>query len=238
MGSDPYGRAIYDHHRGERDAPLYDRDGDDTKDHPIERYYFDDANPESDRLRWTERWLDGPLIELGGGAGRDALYFQDRWETVAIEVSEHLVETMRARGVEDARLGDMFALRGQFERDRFRSAHAHGTQLGLAGSITGLRQFLADLAHVTTCDGTAVLDAHDPDHEGADGLLGYRADPAPGLGFRAYHYEYEDDVGQTLLFRLFSPERFREATVGTPWSVAAVERSGGAPHYRVAIERR
>jgi len=238
MGTDPYGRAIRDHHRGERTEPLRDVDGEETRDHPIERFYFEPADPESDRIRWTERWLDGPLLELGGGAGRDALYFQERRETVAIEPGEHLVETMCERGVADARVGDMFDLRAQFERDRFRSAHAHGTQVGLAGSLAGLRRFLSDLACVTTSDATAVLDAHDPEHDGAPDLLGYREDPAPGLGFRAYHFEYEDDVGPTLLFRLVSPERFREATVGTPWEIAAVERGDefGA-HYQVAVTK-
>jgi len=44
---------------------------------------------------------------------------------------------MRDRGVVDVREGDMFALRDAFERDRFASALAIGTQIGLAGSMRG-----------------------------------------------------------------------------------------------------
>lgn len=151
---------------------------------------------------------------MGAGAGRDTLYFQEQFETVAIEKSEHLVETMRERGVRDARHADMFALRDYFDRDRFRSALAFGTQVGLSGSMCGLRQFLSDLAFVTTPDATAVLHNYDPEKAPTADILGYRADPTPGLAYRVMHEEYGDDR-ETLLFRLFSPDRLREATIGT-----------------------
>jgi hypothetical protein len=237
MSPDPFGHAVRDGWLGDRAEPLVQRDGDEESEHPIERFYLAEFRPDDDR--WLESWLDGPLLDMGAGAGRHALSFQDRFETVAIEVSDHLVETMRERGVNDARYGDMFGLRDAFEHDRFRSALAHGTQLGLAGSMQGLRRFLGDLAFVTTPDATAVLDCYDPDCEGAAALLGYRADPTPGLAYRVFQFEYEGEVGEPLLFRLFGPDRLREATVGTSWSVAEIRRSpDDAPHYRAALRKR
>lgn len=38
--TDPYGRAIRDHAHGRLTEPLYERDGDDVREHPIEAYYF------------------------------------------------------------------------------------------------------------------------------------------------------------------------------------------------------
>lgn len=113
----------------------------------------------------------------------------------------------------------MFALREPFERDRFRSAIAIGTQLGLAGSMAGVRRFLGDLAHVTTPDATAILDNYAPELERTADVFAYREDPARGLAYRVFHCEYGGEVGPTLLFRLFSVDRLREATVGTPWTV-------------------
>lgn len=139
--SDPFGRAIRDHHRNEQDAPLVQRDGEETLEHPIERFYFDEFTSEGESEEWLDSWLDGPLLDVGAGAGRHTLYFQDQFETIAIEVNEHLVRTMRERGMEDARQADMFALRETFERDRFGSALAIGTQLGLVGSMQGFRRF-------------------------------------------------------------------------------------------------
>jgi SAM-dependent methyltransferase len=236
--SDPFDRAVRDHHRGEREAPLLQRDGDRVLEHPIEEFYF--TAPAGEGLEWLEAHLDGPLLDLGAGAGRHALVFQERAETVAVEVSDHLVATMRDRGVEDARRGDMFDLRSTFERDRFRSVLAIGTQTGLAGSMRGLRELLGDLAFVTTPDGTAVLDCYDPTVEATADLLGYRADPTPGLAHRVMYFEYEGEPGDVLHFRLFSPDRLREAAAGTGWTVAAVRRSDdeNGRYYRAALEKR
>jgi len=86
-------------------------------------------------LAWLDSRFEGPVPDLGAGAGRHGLVSQERVETVAVEVSDALVETMRERGVDDARFADMFHLRTEFDRDRFGSVLANGTQAGLAGSI-------------------------------------------------------------------------------------------------------
>jgi SAM-dependent methyltransferase len=237
--SDPFGRALHDYSHDEQDTPLVQRDGEETLQHPIERFYFGEFSDEETSGQWLDSWIDGPLLDIGAGAGRDTLYFQEQYETIAIEVSEHLVRTMRERGVDDARLVDMFALRETFERDRFQSALAIGTQLGLVGSIAGLRQFFSDLAHVTTEDATAVFDCYDPACNETASLLGYRDDPTPGLAHRVMHFEYEGDVGETLLFRLFSPDRLREAAVGTGWEVADIRYdSDENVYYRAALRKR
>lgn len=229
--ADPYGRAIRDHYLGTRMEPLVDRDGERTREHAIQRWYFGDHDPDA----WRDSWLGGPLLDVGAGAGRDALYYQERFETVAIDVSEHLVETMRDRGVDDARRVDMFSLSEHFDRDRFRSAHAIGTQVGLAGSMAGVREFLGDLAAVTTEDATAVIDNYAPELQETAGVFAYREDPAPGLAFRVYHCEYGGDAGETLLFRLFSVDRLREAAIGSPWVVEGVDY--GDTQWRAALKK-
>lgn len=225
MGSDPFGRAIRDHYLGERDEPLIDRDGDQTREHAIERWYFGEHEP----TEWFDSLIDGPLLDMGAGVGRDTLYYQEQFETVAIEVSDHLVETMRDRGVKDPRHVNMFSLRDHFERDRFQTVLSIGTQLGLAGSMAGVRQFLSDLAYVTTPTATAILDNYAPEKDQTKDVFAYREDHEPGLAFRVFHCEYKGDVGRTLLFRLFSIDRLRKATTGTPWKVSQFGYGGLDP---------
>lgn len=235
--TDPFGRAIRDFYRGEQPAPLWCVDGDERLEHPIERFYF----AERDREVYETLDDDGlatPLLDLGAGAGRDVLRFQERYdgEVVGLEPSVHLVATMRERGVESALRGDMFALCEAFERDRFRGVYAHGTQLGLARPPHRLREFLADLAVVTTDDAVAVLDNYDPETESARDLLGWRTDPTPGTGYRVMHFEYEGDVGETLLFRPFAPDVLREACVGSEWAVDEVRYSNDH-HYEAVLRK-
>ena len=237
MEPDPFGRAIRDHHRGGRTHPLVDRDGGATREHPIERFYFEPVVDDPD-IGWVESWLSGPLLEVGAGAGRHALYFQERLETVATDVSRHLVAVMDDRGVDDARRMDMFSLRETFDDDRFRSVFARGTQACLADSPARLQQFLADLAAVTTRDGTAVLDGFDPDHERAPELFGHRPDPEADVARRCYHQTYEGAVGETLSFRLVGPDQLRAAAEEAGWRVADVRRGDPrTPHYQAALAK-
>ena len=235
--SDPFGRAIRDVAREERTDPLLQVDGESEREHPIEAFYFDERDPDDEYTAWLESRLAGPLLDLGAGAGRDVLYFQDRFEAVGLEASDHLVGAMRDRGVERAVRGDMFDLPASFGRDRFASAYAHGTQVGLVRSRYRLREFLADLARVTTDDAVAILDNYDPDAEATANLLGVRPDPEPGMGFRAFHFEYDGDRGETLVFRLFSPAVLRRACAGTAWEVAAVRYDDGR-HYDAVLRKR
>lgn len=239
---DPYGRAIRDAYHDQQEEPLLDRHGNNGTEHTqLESLYLNEFTPTGTDNEWIVSWLDGPLLDMGAGTGRHALYFQDQFETVAIDTSEHLVETMRDRGVTDARRASMFSLRDEFERERFRSALAIGTQVGLAGSMQGLRQFLGDLAFVTMPDATAVLDSYHPDWLAAVDPPHYRHDPTAGLAYRIQQFEYEGDLSEPLLFRVFSPDRLREATVGTGWNVSEIRRHPSARddavQYRAALEK-
>jgi len=231
---DPFARALRDHYRGERDTPLLVHGDDESRVHPVEEFYF---AADDDALPWIERWLGGPLLDLGAGVGRDARYFQTRFETVAVEVSELLVETMRDRGVADARRGDMFALHASFPPDRFRSVLIRGTQLGLVGSLATLRQTLAALDAVTTAEATAVVDAYDPRHPGTADLIGYRADPRDGLARRVLRFEYAGVRGDPFRFLLFGPDRLRSAARAAGWSVVAVD-DPETGYYRAALRTR
>jgi hypothetical protein len=235
--ADAFGRALLDHYHGEREQLLYQCDGDRVKTHPVGDFYFDDFETEPG-AEWIDRRLNGPLVDLGAGAGRDTLHFQRCFETVALDHSDALVTLLDERGVDDPVQGDMFALPERFDPGRFRSVLAFGTQVGLAKSVAGLRAFLNDLATVTTSDATVVFDGYDPAHEGATDMLGFRADPKPGLAFRTVHYEYADLVGDTLLFRLFSPGRFRDVATETGWSVVDVHRPHNSYYYLIALEKR
>ncbi len=238
MSTDPFGRAVRDHYHGEREEPLIQRDGEETLEHPIEQFYFTSYTGDGAVGEFLASHLCGPLLDMGAGIGKHALYFQKQCETTAIEVSESLVSVMDERGVQDARIGDMFILPEQFERDRFGSALAFGTQVGLAGSMAGLRDFLNDLAFVTQPDGAAVIDAYDPEKEGTSELLGFRPDPEPGVASRVMSFEYEDTVSDILLFRLFSPEKLREATVGTDWRLTGVQYGDDSEyHYLAALSK-
>lgn len=231
--SDPFAQALYDHYFEEMRGPLRYRRGERIEEVDIE-FYFEDVELDSS---WLAQWLDGPVLDMGAGAGRHALALQELYETVAIEQTAQLREVLSDRGVDDARQVDMFGLREAFPADRFASALALGTQAGLSRSRQGLETFLNDLAVVTTSGATAVIDGYDPKHEHTRTKLDYYDDSAEGLAYRVLQMEYDGTLGEPWLYRLFSPERFRDVVAGTDWTVADVQY--GPEHlYRVALEKR
>lgn len=213
-------------------GPLRYRNGEERVEQDLS-FYFEII----DGGGWLDSWVEGPLLDMGAGVGRHALYFQEQFETVAIEQSDRLVAVMRDRGVDDARVADMFSLRDTFEYDRFQSAIALGTQAMLARSMQGLRAFLGDLAAITTPGATAVIDGYNPDHEATQEKCDYYHDPTRGHAYRILQMEYDGTLGEPWLYRLFTPERVEEATVGTGWTVADVN-DGDEYLYQVALEKR
>jgi SAM-dependent methyltransferase len=222
--TDVFARALVDFHRDDRQGQLRYRDGDETVEHDVSGYFEPWDARGADSFLET---VDGRVLDLGAGAGRQALAVQEGADVVPIEPSDALVAVMRDRGLANATQGDMFSLREGFDRDAFDAAYSVGTQVGLAKSVAGLRAFLDDLAHVTTPDATALFDGYDPGHERTRDLIGFRDDPARGGAYRIVQYEYDDVLGKPWLFRLFTREELREATTGTDWTIREIRSSDG-----------
>lgn len=235
MNADALGTAMRDYQRGELGDCRY-VNGVDRMDGHIEENYFG-SHEDWDEER-CERFaaLDGPVLDLGCGAGQHVRFFEDRGtEVLGVDVSPGAVQAARERGVESVAVADMFDL--PFRRDQFRSVLLNGTQVGLAHSVAGVRSLLSDLAHITDSEATAQVDNYDPNLVD-EALFGYRPDPRDGFAHRAFHFEYEPRdgdriLGRALHFLLFSPDRLRDSCVGTPWSVVDVEH-----HHEVYYEAR
>jgi SAM-dependent methyltransferase len=226
MVADAYGRALLDCQHGGLDGTLRYRDGESVREPPFADHNF---SPLSDQDQTLLDSLGGPCLVLGCGSGQRPLYLQDRGvEVLATDVSPGAVQTARERGVENAVVADMFDL--PFPRDRFRSVTALGTQLGLAGSLTGVREWLGDAARITDSEGTLIIDSFHPEWTDPEDCFGFRDDPRPGVMRRAFHVEYDppgDDSrihGRTLEFVFWTPAKLRDLTVGTPWEVVDVSR--------------
>jgi SAM-dependent methyltransferase len=98
---------------------------------------------------WWDRDLlptveSGPVLDLGAGAGRASLYFQDHGLAVtAVESSHGAAEVCRRRGVVDVRVGD---LNDPPTDQPWRAVLLLCGNLGLGGSWEGNRQLLGRLA--------------------------------------------------------------------------------------------
>lgn len=241
MVTNPFGRAIWDCYRGVQSQPLLERDGNTIEEHPVEEYYFRiyPSDVSSSMANWLAQWIEGPLLDMGAGTGNHALYFQTQFTTVAIEIDPYLLDILHDRGISNVRCVDMFSLREEFNPNQFSSALGLGTQMGLVRSRHGLQDFFNTLDYVIKDGGTVILDCYDPTIATCSSLVGFRSDPEPGLGFRVLAFEYDDEYGSPLLFRLFSPSVIEHVVTETVWQVADVWRPDDSsdPYYRIALTK-
>jgi SAM-dependent methyltransferase len=235
MPDDALGTAVRDYYEGRYEGQCVYRDGEETRPFPVSLFFEQPAEWPSS-LRRLVASLDPPLLDVGCGAGRHALAVQSRGPVVAVDASPAAVKTARARGVDRVAVMDMFDL--AVGSGAFETVLVDGTQTGLAGDLDGVSAFLSDLAAVTTDAGEAVVDSYDPTRTDADDLFGYRPTAGDGLARRRFRVTYRDLRGPPLDFLLFSPERLREATAGTPWRVGEVLRGAGDGGYYKARLRK
>jgi SAM-dependent methyltransferase len=129
-----------------------------------------------ERWDWWDRETlplvqDGPVLDLGAGAGRAALYLQKRGlQVTAVEASPGAAEVCRRRGVADVRLGD---LNVPPTDQPWAAVLLLCGNLGLGGSWEGNRRLLARLAELVTPDAVLVGDSVTP-HDQARVLLRIR----------------------------------------------------------------
>jgi hypothetical protein len=136
-----------------------------------------------DEWDWWERELlgavtGGPALDLGAGAGRVSLWLQEQGhEVTAIDSSPGAVEVCRARGVRDARVGDV----NEPPADRqWRTILLMCGNLGLGGSFEGNRAMLTKLAAVAADDAVLIGDTVEPNNAPEVGLrIRYRGEATP-----------------------------------------------------------
>ena len=158
---DAFGQALLDHLEGRVTEKLILEAVDGASVLAMEPGWFFKAS--SEWYAWERNALDsvkGPVLDLGCGAGRTALYLQEKGlGVVGVDASPGAVEVCRQRGIQDVRLGD---LRTPPTDQRWRAILMLCGNLGLAGGWVETRDLLLKLATCSSGDAILVGDTVDP----------------------------------------------------------------------------
>jgi len=213
---DAWGLALLDHLEG-RPVELLELEVDDGTVVPAmhPEWFFrerDDWEPEERELLDTVR--DGPVLDLGAGAGRAALDLAARGlEVTALETSPGAAEVCRRRGVADVRESD---LNDPPADRRWGTVLLLCGNLGLGGSWEGNRQLLRRLSAVCGPGATLVGDSVTSDGRAEIGLrIRYRGLATPWWRQRNVAVHEVPDL-----------------VAGTGWVVERqIESANGVDHY-------
>lgn len=140
------------------------------------------AMPPSEFFKGAEEWppweheilrgIEGPVLDLGCGAGRHALFLQEHGHrVVGVDNSPGAVETCRRRGVTDVRLAD---LRSPPDDEAWGAVLLMCGNFGLAGGWEETRELLAQIRELCRPGAVLLADSVDPTHNDDPQSVAYR----------------------------------------------------------------
>jgi SAM-dependent methyltransferase len=238
--TDAFGKALMAHFRGEEAEYLIERDDGyiDTFSHGAVEYFVGYENwPLHEREAALE--ARGRILDVGCGAGREALWLQGRGnEVVAIDISPIALDVSRARGVKDCQLMDVRDL--YFPDDYFDTVVMFGNNFGIAGDIMETRRMLDSLHRFTGEDGIVIASTRDPLKTDNPVHLVYheknrRRERPPGLVKIRICFRGECDDWFELL--MVGEDELSEVLDPTGWTLEKVYRSEGA-NYTAILKKR
>ena len=227
--TDVFGKVLMAYHHDGNAEYVIERD-DGYVDECDAREYFIEYKEWPQHERDALEQVKGRVLDVGCGAGRVALWLQERGhEAVGIDLSPLAIEVSRARGVRECRVMD--ARRLDFPEGHFDTAVMFGNNLGIGGDIPETRRMLEGLHRVIKDDGIIIASTRDPLKTDNPVHLAYhemnrRRGKPPGLvkiriGFRGEH----DDWFELLMV---GEEELAEVLEPTGWVLERICWSKGA----------
>ena len=195
---DAFGNMLYDHLTKTPVDQIVERDDGMVEiDNGI--VYFSEFRAWPSCERRAMRYVRGRVLDVGAGAGRCALYLQDKGhEVVCIDNSPLALEVCRLRGLRNTKLVPFNKIStglGVFD-----TVIMMGNNFGLFGSLEGARELLQRLSRITSTRGRIVAQTNDV----------YQTDVPEHLSYQKRNRKKGRMSGQIQL-------RVRYRTYATPW---------------------
>ena len=194
-----FGQMMWDHLQGrggyeivERSDGLFDVSGG-------PRLYFAPYEEWMEIEQQAMGFVLGKVLDIGCGAGRAALYLQDKGhEVVGIDSSPLAVKVSQARGVKDARVLNLTQVSRRL--GVFDTILMMGNNFALLGTPKRARWLLRRFARMTPPDGRIIAFTRDP----------YQTDLPEHKAFHAWNKEHGRMGGEARI-------RIRYKKFVTPW---------------------
>jgi len=234
---DAHGHIMYDCLKGVTAFEIVERDDGyfDANDGRVYLSTYDQWSPIQKQAIGHAR---GRVLDIGCGAGRHAIYLQNKGlEVVGIDVSPLAIETCKLRGLGDARvmpINEVSSALGVFD-----TILMMGNNFGLFGSRPGAKKLLRRLLGVTTTDATIIAESMDPHKTQSQEHLAYhRRNVNRGRmpGQVRIRVRYRRYVTPWFDYLLVSQDEMRQVVQGSGWEVQQFVEGQG-PAYVGLITR-
>lgn len=231
MKREQYGRALWDYHRGEKDAALQVTGDLGEYDELPVRTFFRNPPDFSSFERIALEYCRGRVLDLGAGTGVHALALQAQGLPVtAVEIVPQAAEIMRQRGVEDVREVDL--VRGgdwkcHVAKGEYDTLLMMMNGTGITATLAGLGLFLERAHWIVNRDGQILVDSEDlrseEDRAGPPGAP--VKEDGRYLGEVQIQLEYRGEKGQPFAELYVDPTTLAAIASETGWDTRILDTS-------------
>lgn len=237
---DAYGRALRDYHETGEGFEIVERDDGFVSPSGGPAAYFAEPDQWPDAERKAVASAEGRVLDVGCGAGRHALYLQERGhDVVGIDNSPGAVAVARERGVErveELDVSDVDSLESTFD-----TVLMMGNNFGLVGTGDRAPTVLGNLLDITANDGRIIAESMDPHATDDPEHLAYHErnrEHGRLPGALRIRVRYKTAATDWFEYLLVSPEEMRAVVAETPWGVGdVVEIENDRGSYVAILER-
>ena len=236
---DAFGHGMYDYYNGIEEAEIVERDDGYINASGGPAAYF---NPYRKWLPIEQKamnYVRGIVLDVGCGAGRQALYLQERGhDVVGIDNSPLAIEVCRKRGLKYARVISITRIGSNI--GIFDTVLMFGNNFGLFGTPTRAKRLLKRFHKMTSKEGRIIAASNDTyKTENPDHLAYHAANRAKGrisgqLRVRIRYMRYASPWFDWLIVSKKEMETILE---GTGWVVNKYIDSN-APQYIAIIDKK
>jgi SAM-dependent methyltransferase len=187
---------------------------------------------EGERLASVE--AQGKILDIGCGAGRVALYFQEKGhEVIGIDISQAAVDASRKRGLRNVHL--MSAENLDFPEDTFDTVLLFGNNFGVLGDEDKIVAMLRDLHRITKHDAVILAQTRDvTDTDNPEHLAYHESNRSKGIqiGLVKIRLKYEGYVGDWWLLRMVNSAEMSAMAEEAGWKL---EKTYGPRNLYVGV---
>lgn len=236
---DAYGHEMYDYLESRNEFEVVERDDGfiDASNGP--KLYTSPYKDWPRHYKTALRLVRGRVLDIGCGAGRHAIHFQQQGHDVlGIDVSPLAIETARRRGLQNARVISITEISPEI--GVFDTVLMLGNNFGLFGGAARARRLLKRLHRATSALGRIIAESTDPHKTEEPAHLAYhernrRKGRLPGQARLRIRYKLYTTPWFDYLF--VSQDELRTLLEGTGWRVARFIEADGAPQYIAVLEK-
>lgn len=238
---DAYGRQLLAQYEGqEPTAEIVERDDGYVDTGSEAGAYFEPYS------RWPAieqraiKFAQGRVLDIGCGAGRHALYLQEKGlDVTGIDSSPGAIKVCRLRGVKKALVRPISDL-DKFKAGSFDTVLMLGNNFGLFGSAAGAERLLNKLSRITSSDAIIIAGTRDPHiTTNADHLRYQRLNKKRGRlpGQIRLRVRFGKITGEWMDYLLASPREMETLLKGSGWEIERLIGTG-EPSYFAIIRKK